>query len=633
DFIAAQAPDILFVPSLFEGFWDAMVTGVEPAPYRTAVLIHDFIPLDNPRQYLPGPGIRAAYHRKMRAAASADLLLANSRHTAGEAVARLGVPDARILTIPLGIDPGFVPPPPGARADDVLASSGIERAFVLNTSPFEPRKNLEGLIAGFAAMPPALRAQHQLVIVGRMDTVATRALHDAAARSGLPKGTLVLPGFVPDADLVTLYGATALFAFPSFGEGFGLPLLEAMACGAPVIGSDSTSIPEVIGREDLLCDPADPAAIGAAMARVLGDPALTAALRIYGPARAAKFSWTGAAEIMLDRFAAMTAEPPASVPVVVAAPPCPVRPTLAFVTDGWPVSRVETVTRRLDRHFMVTPVLRDGRLADSYVAANFTARDFAWFERHAPAFDHILYAADAPDGAIGGLITEFPGTRLDAATVTALSSPDRQTAAIATLRDAILRGDGGRPDHRRDFAVWLPRAVRDVRPSDDDLGRLARALARNEAYRRPPRVLIDLTVAAREMRMPLLAALAEHGDAIGGVIAHDGILRSVALGEEAADYPMDLQVRLRAGDCLIGVDRLGGVSAALDALHDDIAAKGAMLLTIDTSRATISGDRTLARAIVNGVLNKMADRPELGSRSVPEVDTVDTLVIDGNEIV
>ena len=126
-----------------------------------------------------------------------------------------------------------------------------------------------------------------------MDTFAKRHISDLARGEGLADDAIVLPGFIPDADLPALYHCSSVFAFPSYSEGFGLPLLEAMACGAPVVGSSRTSIPEILGRPDLACDPANVVEIGQAIERILTDAGLEQELREFGPRRAAMFSWPG----------------------------------------------------------------------------------------------------------------------------------------------------------------------------------------------------------------------------------------------------------------------------------------------------------------------------------------------------
>ncbi len=151
---------------------------------------------------------------------------------------------------------------------------GSPRPFVICTreeSIFE--KNVDGLIRAYALLPQALRAQHQLVIVCAVHMQDRLRLEAVAKKQGLAPDELVLTGFVPEDELVLLYNQCKLFAFPSWHEGFGLPALEAMACGRAVIGSNSSSLPEVIGREDALFDARSDASIAEKIAQVLSDDA------------------------------------------------------------------------------------------------------------------------------------------------------------------------------------------------------------------------------------------------------------------------------------------------------------------------------------------------------------------------
>ncbi len=174
-----------------------------------------------------------------------------------------------------------------------------EPGFVLAVGTLEPRKNLPRLVEAYTHLPEEIRRRHKLVVVGKTGWQAgetTRALHL------LGDHCLVL-GHVPDADLAELYRRCAVFCYPSLGEGFGLPVLEAMANGAAVITSNRSSLPEVGGDAVEYVDPTDVASITAALERVLRDPARRQELAELGRARAASFSWDHTAEIALEVLA------------------------------------------------------------------------------------------------------------------------------------------------------------------------------------------------------------------------------------------------------------------------------------------------------------------------------------------
>jgi glycosyltransferase involved in cell wall biosynthesis len=160
----------------------------------------------------------------------------------------------------------------------------------------DPTKNVETVIEAFGRLPATLRDTHRLVLAG--DVRKRRDLDERVARWGLTRQT-VWTGVVSDEQLITLYQHAAAFVFPSRYEGFGLPVLEAMACGCPVISSHAASLPEVVGDAALLVDPEDVQGWVTAIEQVLTDPAVASELRARGLARAAQFSWDRTAREMV----------------------------------------------------------------------------------------------------------------------------------------------------------------------------------------------------------------------------------------------------------------------------------------------------------------------------------------------
>lgn len=443
-FLESLSPDIVFIPSLFEGFWDDTVVSVEKnAPYLTAITLYDLIPLEDLPRYLGGEDDRAAYFRRLNDARQADLLLAISHYVADEAVARIGVPENKVIVAYCGVDDLFqVPQNDPFERTALLSRYGITRPYVMTASPLEPRKNIEGLIAGFASMTKQVRDGHQLVFAGKMDSFAQRYISGLARDEGLAEGTVVFPGFIPDADLPALYHFSSVFAFPSFSEGFGLPLLEAMACGAPVVGSSRTSIPEVVGRSDLACDPANVIEIGQAIERILADTGLQKELREYGPRRAAMFSWEKSAAGALDAFERL--QPKRCRPAAVAArdrqSEGSERAAMALLMPNVsPEHRLAGLNNALaaalaDR-FDLT-IISDGSAPISHwLKANCAIKDISWFETHTDRFHHILYCADYMVGAdFRQLMDRHRGSLL---LVERLSRPNSKTLAGRRLFDGI----------------------------------------------------------------------------------------------------------------------------------------------------------------------------------------------------
>lgn len=226
------------------------------------------------------------------AARRAHLLLTDSDHAAGQIETFLGIDRTRIKVVPLACSPDI----PRLRDQEELARLrsryGLSRPFILYAGGTAAYKGIESLLQAYAALHTDLRETTDLVILGRLDRGIAHhgPLLDAIAACQTP-GRIVTPGLVPQEDLGAFYQAARVFVFPSFHEGFGLSPLEAMACGTPVIASNRTSVPEVVGDAAILIDPARPETIVAALEQTLSDPVRRVAMAKASHARAQLFSW------------------------------------------------------------------------------------------------------------------------------------------------------------------------------------------------------------------------------------------------------------------------------------------------------------------------------------------------------
>ncbi len=219
----------------------------------------------------------------------ASRFVAISQFTKDAVVRELGLPADRVDVVPLAPAAEFQPVSQADAAPTLSRYDLQDRSYVFSISTLEPRKNFDRLLAAHLQLPAALRERAPLVIAGGKGwgDVLARPEADAAVRAG----TVRLLGHVPDADLVTLCARAAVFAYVSLYEGFGLPVVEAMATGTPVLASSTTAVGEVAGQAALVVDPMDVDAITAGLRRLLGDPELAARLRALGLARAAEFTW------------------------------------------------------------------------------------------------------------------------------------------------------------------------------------------------------------------------------------------------------------------------------------------------------------------------------------------------------
>lgn len=228
------------------------------------------------------------YTRRLvpRVARRARLILTNSEFSKAEIVKHLGIDAERIRVTPLAASPEFVPCP-----------HPVDTPYFLYVGNIEPRKNLERLIEAFSMMP---QKDHQLWIVGD-DLYRSRLVREKARSLGL-NGRVKFFGYVDRSELPALFSGATAFLYPSLLEGFGLPVVEAMACGTPVITSNSSSLAEIAGGVALLVDPLNCKAMAEAMTHTAEDKRLRRELSRKGLKRAAEFSWTKTAELTLEAY-------------------------------------------------------------------------------------------------------------------------------------------------------------------------------------------------------------------------------------------------------------------------------------------------------------------------------------------
>jgi glycosyltransferase involved in cell wall biosynthesis len=196
-----------------------------------------------------------------------------------------------------GVDPRFAPPDPVV-LDAFRRRAGLPEQFILFIGTLEPRKNVPTLLEAYARI--ASETNVPLILGGGKGWLYDEIF---AKAEQLNLGDRIrFAGFIDDADLPLWYAAATVFTLPSLYEGFGIPLIEAMACGTPVVASTSSSLPEIVGDAGLLVSPTDPDALGAAILRILREPDLRAELREQGFVRARRFSWYETAQRTLDVY-------------------------------------------------------------------------------------------------------------------------------------------------------------------------------------------------------------------------------------------------------------------------------------------------------------------------------------------
>ena len=272
--------------------------------FRTVAIVYDVIPLAMPELYLGRAGSRRdrLYRRQLRQLADADHLLAISSATRNDLVDLAGIAASKITVAPLAADRSVFYPRDSAAARSRLAAAyGIDRPFVLFVGECDPRKN--ALRLGEAMRQIVEKHDVMLVMVGTVRGATIAVKESMHAMLG-PERLKWLEQ-VPLDDLPLLYSACSVFAFPSLYEGFGLPVLEALSCAAPVVTSNRSSLPEIAGDAALYVDPESVQEIHATIRSVLESKSAQALLRTKGPLRASQFSWDHTADIVLKTCSAI----------------------------------------------------------------------------------------------------------------------------------------------------------------------------------------------------------------------------------------------------------------------------------------------------------------------------------------
>ncbi len=295
--VARSRIDLMYFPATYSFFpvWNVR---------KLVVTMHDTLPFSHPELVFPNGAGRLAWRLKETAAARwADRIVTVSEASKKALQAWSGWPDHRIRVITEGPDPVFCP-----RADDPDARTALrlygippEARYLLYVGGLSPHKNLLRLVDAFAL---CVRQDTLLVLAGDINDVFhthVPQIRAAIAQHGL-NDRVILPGFVPDDDLVYLYSRATALVLPSLMEGFGLPAVEAMACGTPVVSSRAGSLPEVVGDAGIYFDPTDVGSITAAIQSLLNDQEYRDTLARRTIQRAALFTWDASARALLACF-------------------------------------------------------------------------------------------------------------------------------------------------------------------------------------------------------------------------------------------------------------------------------------------------------------------------------------------
>lgn len=418
--------DCVLLTSVFEGWHDDSVC-MPPSHEGGAALaavVYDLIPFLYPDLYLADPRLREWYLGTVRRLSATDMVLSISDSARLEVLEATSLTEARVLNISSAVDERYAPAAGPVDADgSVRGRIGLVRPFVMYTGGIDSRKNIERLIEAFARAG-SYAASHQLAIVCSISDVDVQRLRQVGRDAGLGDGALVLTGYVADEDLLALYRLCDLFVFPSWHEGFGLPVLEAMSVGAPVAVADSSSLPEVVGDAGVRFDPHDTDAIARAISDTLADPSLLAKLREAGLERSRGFSWDrtaatawqGVERAVSIRRQSVDVESVSGTPGALSVPGAS-RRRLAFLSPLPPersgiADFSAELLQELVAHYDIELVTNDDALVPKTGGLNLPVRSVSWFLQNAQRFDRVLYQFGNSEfhGHMFDVLAQVPGT-------------------------------------------------------------------------------------------------------------------------------------------------------------------------------------------------------------------------------
>ncbi|MCZ6914890.1 MAG: glycosyltransferase [Rickettsia endosymbiont of Ixodes persulcatus] len=396
-FLSSLSADIIHVSSLFEGWSDDAITSIGTLETNslTTVTLYDLIPLIDKQSYLSDAKINRFYYKKLQELKRASLLLAISNSSRKEAIDFLSISPDRIINCNAGVNNQFKIV--NISAIDQLAIKNkyrIKKKFIFYTGGFDHRKNLAGLIEAFSLLPKKIRNQHQLILTGKLSNPTCININYIKKRFKIKEDEIITTGYIADKELVCLYNLCSLFVYPSLHEGFGLPVLEAMACGAATICSDTTSLPEIAGNKNSLFNPKKPSNITKKILEVLTNPYYQQSLKEHGKQHAKKFTWEATAKKVLTSYESLQETTKLAKNKFKASSYSPKK--LAFVSPLPPQKTgVSEYSRQLlpelGRFYKIVIICEEDFVEDTWITENFTIRDKDWFLKHAFFFDIILY--------------------------------------------------------------------------------------------------------------------------------------------------------------------------------------------------------------------------------------------------
>lgn len=397
NFIADLNPDLIYISSIFEK--NKLDTPISIGEFNhsslNAVTLYDLIPYIYSKFYLEDIKFRDFFFRKMQFLKKSNLILTISDSSATEAENILGIKKKYIHNCSVGIDPKFkkinINPEDKKK---IKKKYGINKKFIFYVGGLDFRKNIQGLLAAYILLPAAIRKNFQLlIIISDVTHSVNQYLQEFRQRYYLDSEELILLMHVEENELVMLYNLCSLFVFPSLHEGFGLPILEAMACGAPTISSNTSSMPEAVGCEIALFNPKKAQSIANKIQEVLTNKNIQDFLKEHGTQQVKKFTWENVAKKALTAFEELYKN---KIPKKSICYKNFVKKKMAFVS---PLPPLQTgiadysaqLLPNLAIFYEITLITNQKKIDDFWLNANFTIQSDEWFVKNSNKFEVIVY--------------------------------------------------------------------------------------------------------------------------------------------------------------------------------------------------------------------------------------------------
>lgn len=414
-FIASLNPDIVLVTSLFEGLVDDAITSVKRLNYNvpTAIVLYDLIPLINSSPYLDNVDVKRWYEEKISYLKKADLLVSISESSRQESLKYLDMNPNDVVNIRTASDEQFQEI--NIRQLEKLKlykKYDINNEFLMYTGGIDHRKNIEGLIRAYALLDKSIRDVHQLAIVCSINDDQKKLLNNLALSVGLSIDEVVFTGFIPEDDLIALYNLCKAFIFPSWHEGFGLPALEAMNCGAPVIVSNRSSLPEVVENDDALFNSLDDEEMSQKIEEILTNKFFREQLIEHNKTQVEKFSWKKTAIKAIESFENYhmlnkeNKENNISVKKKLAYL-SPLQPQRSGISDY-----SAELLLSLIKHYDIDVIVDQKNISDNWIMKNCKVQSVEFFKKNSAIYDRTLYhfGNNPFHKHMFRLLDEYPGT-------------------------------------------------------------------------------------------------------------------------------------------------------------------------------------------------------------------------------